>query len=101
MDMANTKNNVGLMGHESDEARFLLRVWHEILRARASFPSPELSAVALMEEVGELAKALLDESKDRVYAEAVQVACMAFRVAVEGDPATKPHRLRKGLEVWD
>lgn len=42
---------------------------------------------ALTEEVGELAKALLDESDQRVYEEAVQVAVMALRVATEGDPS--------------
>lgn len=40
---------------------------------------------ALTEEVGEVAKALLDESPDRVYEEAVQVAVMAMRLATEGD----------------
>ena len=41
--------------------------------------------VALTEEVGELAKALLDESRERIRAEAIQVACVAIRIIEEGD----------------
>jgi NTP pyrophosphatase (non-canonical NTP hydrolase) len=46
---------------------------------------------ALVEEVGELAKALMEHdrglgtSTQQVLREAVQVACMAIRVATEGD----------------
>lgn len=69
----------------------------ELERARAKFQSSDLAMVALMEEVGELARALLDESPDRVRAEAVQVAAMAIRVATEGDPTIEPHRERRGL----
>lgn len=39
-----------------------------------------------------LAKALLDESPDRVRREAVQVACMAARVAVDGDASVIAYR---------
>jgi hypothetical protein len=64
---------------------FLAEVRAEVTRAQAKFPANRLATVALMEEVGELAKALLDESPDRVRSEAVRVACMAFRAGVEGD----------------
>lgn len=62
----------------------------ELARARAKFPGNTLQLAALSEEVGELAKALLDHrsgkgTAEEVYAEAVQVAAMACRVAVEGD----------------
>lgn len=40
---------------------FLAEVEDEIRQARRKFPDPSLSTVALMEEVGELAKALLQE----------------------------------------
>lgn len=58
----------------------------ELGRAHTAFPSPAGCMCALTEEVGELAKALLDEPRDRVRAEAVQVAVMAIRIATEGDP---------------
>ena len=67
----------------------------ELNRARAKFPSSECSMVALTEEVGELAKAMLDESQQRIYQEAVQVACMAIRVATEGDPSIENYRAKR------
>ena len=54
---------------------------------------------ALVEEVGEVARALLDESRACVFAEAVQVAAMACRVAVEGDPTLNDRRALRGLEL--
>ena len=62
----------------------------EVRKARAKFHGPNPTIAALTEEVGELAKAMLKRcagkgtSKD-VWDEAVQVAAMAQRVAVEGD----------------
>lgn len=52
----------------------------------ARFPQPNACMCALTEEVGELAKALMDEPSANVRAEAIQVAAMAVRVALEGDP---------------
>ncbi len=76
---------------ESTE-RFLEEVGLELERARTKFPSSNLVLAALMEEVGELAQAMLKVraghwSAVRVYEEAVQVAAMACRVATEGDPS--------------
>ncbi len=65
---------------------FLKDVAREVERARKKFPGTDGVLAALTEEVGELAKAVLDEGQERVYAEAIQVAAMALRVAVEGDP---------------
>ncbi len=64
----------------------------EVNRARALFPSSNLVMAALTEEVGELAQALLKVAagkwdKSRIVEEAIQVAAMACRVAVEGDPS--------------
>lgn len=75
---------------------FLSEVAAEVDRARAKFPSPAGSMVALMEEVGELARAMLDEPDARVRAEAVQVAAMAMRVAEEGDPTLDDLRAVRG-----
>lgn len=74
-------------GEPNDSAlTFLVHVWLELQAARDKFPDPAACMVALTEEVGELAKAMLDEPSAAVYLEAVQVATVALRVAVEGDP---------------
>ena len=63
---------------------FIADVQAELARARAKFPAPNLNFVALIEEIGELAKAHLEEGPEELYKEAVQVAVMAARVATEG-----------------
>lgn len=71
---------------EDDEtAVFLYAVWNEIQRARKKFPGDNCTLAALVEEVGELSKATFSERAICVYAEAVQVATMAARMATEGD----------------
>jgi NTP pyrophosphatase (non-canonical NTP hydrolase) len=65
--------------HELDE---------EVGRARAKFPNNAMLLVALMEEVGELAKALLQrktDGKGSIRQEAIQCACVAMRIYEEGD----------------
>lgn len=63
----------------------------EIRAARSAFPGNRHLMAALVEEVGELAQALIQNdrgertSNPEVFKEAVQVAAMAIRVAVEGD----------------
>ena len=64
----------------------------EVRRARMKHPSTAHLLAALTEEVGELAQALLDQDSgarpvtdQEIYKEAVQVACVALRLAVEGD----------------
>lgn len=79
------------------QEKFLQDVAVENVNASARFPSTYGAYVALGEEVGELAKALMDESWARVYEEAVQVASMAMRIAVEGDPSINPIRTKHGL----
>lgn len=82
---------------------FKHNVIEEYERAKAKFPDSVCSLAALMEEVGELANALLElqfaakkaggtlPEDERaafdaaIYKEAVQVAVMAARVALEGD----------------
>jgi Lar family restriction alleviation protein len=67
-------------------AKFLSDVDVEIKSARAKHPGNAHLMAALMEEVGELAKAHLeDETHARIWAEAKQVACVAARIATEGD----------------
>ncbi|MFP4615551.1 MAG: hypothetical protein ACLFRB_06715 [Thiohalorhabdus sp.] len=70
-----------------DDALFVGVVQDEIKEARTKFPGNGRQFTALVEEVGELAEALLEHGSgsERVREEAVQVAAMAQRVAVEGD----------------
>lgn len=56
----------------------------EIERARRLYPGTEKLLPALMEEVGELARALLDEGDGDYREEAIQVACVSLRIATEG-----------------
>ena len=81
--------------------RFIVEVAREVDSARKKFPTSEHQLAALTEEVGELAQALIDHDRAqkssgggsmcrtahtrKVYAEAIQVAAMAVRVATEGD----------------
>ena len=71
--------------------KFAICVFDEYARANAKFPKTTRLLGALMEEVGELAEALLkiDECGDdpkRVYDEAVQVAATVMRLAIQGEP---------------
>lgn len=73
--------------HKTEE-EFLGDVRSEVKRARKKFPESKNNFAALVEEVGELAKEFLEKgSRQRRYEEAVQVACVALRCALEGDPA--------------
>jgi hypothetical protein len=77
---------------------FFDEVRAELARARAKFPGGPLTTIALMEEVGELAKATIEESQERVYDEAVQVAVMAIRCAIDGDKSADEYRATLDLE---
>jgi NTP pyrophosphatase (non-canonical NTP hydrolase) len=58
----------------------------EVIRARRKFPGNALLLAALTEEVGELARELLQRGgKERIRKEAYQVACVALRIVEEGD----------------
>lgn len=80
-------------------AKFFNDVAEELVRAIAKFPTNKHRMGALHEEVGEVAKAMLerdyghtsaephnDTLDNDVYKECVQAAAMALRVATEGDP---------------
>lgn len=59
------------------------KVFDEVNRAQKKFPNQNLNItyIALCEEVGELAKAILEKSN--IKEEAIQVACMSFRILLE------------------
>lgn len=72
----------------AETAETLVELQAEVERARHKFPDNRHLLAALTEEIGELARAYLDaEGPDRVRAEAIQVACVALRIAEEGDSA--------------
>lgn len=75
----------------TQETKFFIESVHEELnKATRKFPWPNPNLAALMEEVGELAQAFLqDKPFEEIYKEAVQVATMAARCAIEGDPQFK------------
>lgn len=79
---------------------FVADVLEEFVRAGQKFPDPYGTVLALTEEVGELAKALADEPAKNVWAEAVQVAAMAMRIAVEGDPSINVIRTARGMGIY-
>lgn len=83
---------------DTPEAMLAADILAELQRARAKFPGDNVTMLALMEEVGELAKATFEESRDRVRKEAVQVATMAMRVVLDGDATLEEWRQRKGLD---
>lgn len=68
-----------------NDAQFLKAVAAEVKRARRKFPGENATNAALVEEVGEVSTALMFEPWSAVIAEAIQVAAMACRLAVEGD----------------
>lgn len=76
-----------------------VEILNELSRARAKFPGDNVTTLALVEEVGELAKATFEESRARVREEAVQVATMAMRVVLDGDQTLNDWRQRKGLDA--
>jgi len=63
----------------------------ELAAARKAFPGSTHMLCALVEEVGELAQAMMQHDRKEgtsaieILREAVQVAAMAMRVAIEGD----------------
>lgn len=81
----------------TEAGMLFLDISQELTRARAKFPGDRVTYTALCEEVGELAKALLDESRERVREEAVQVAVMAMRVVLDGDSSYDDLRKERGL----
>lgn len=76
-------------------------VAEEVMAAREKFPLPDALLAALVEEVGELAKAIMEEPRARIYAEAKQVASTAIRIMEESDPTLEALRKTRGAEVWD
>ncbi len=86
--------NPDAIAHErltSHDGLVIRMIRDELVAARTKFPDNVHQFDALVEEVGELAKGLMEHDRalgtttQQVLREAVQVGCMAIRVAVEGD----------------
>lgn len=62
----------------------------ELTRARALHPAPNPNVLAWIEEVGELAEAIVEHGpqSERAREEAAQVIAMTVRVIEEGDDVT-------------
>lgn len=75
-------------------------IFKEVLSARKKFPNTEGLMAALTEEVGELATACMEEPIENVYNEAKQVAAVAIRIMIEGDPSLNKVRLRGNVELF-
>jgi NTP pyrophosphatase (non-canonical NTP hydrolase) len=71
--MGNEKETQGNQMRET-----LKKLVHEIDRAKKIHPKPTM--MALVEEVGEVAKAAQEEGPDRLCEELLQVACVAIRL---------------------
>ena len=75
----------------SPDGMVITMICDELIAARKAFPENTHKLAALMEEVGELAQAMMEHDRKlgtsvhEVLREAVQAAAMAIRVAVEGD----------------
>ena len=82
----------------SPERSLAVEILAELRRARAKFPGDNVTMLALMEEVGELAKAAFEEPRENVRKEAIQVATMAMRVILDGDATLDGWRASKGLD---
>jgi len=81
-----------------DEQRLAADILAELGRARAMFPGRNVTFAALVEEVGELATATFEESRESVRKEAIQVAVMAMRIVLDGDHTFDGWRASKGLD---
>lgn len=68
-----------------DALKSLLPLGDELIYARKKFPDNQYLMTALAEEVGELAEAFtLEPNSAAMRKEALQVACVAMRIATEG-----------------
>lgn len=82
-----------------EESKVMMDIIEELARARRLFPGDNVTFLALSEEVGELAKALFEESRENVRKEAIQVAVMAVRIIMDGDCTLSDWRKMKGLDA--
>ena len=81
------------------EQALVAEILAELARARHKYPADgNCTMLALGEEYGEVCRAVGEESRDRVRSEAVQVAAMAMRIVLDGDPTLDRWRADRGLD---
>ena len=83
----------------TSEQKVLDEILTELTKARTKFPGKNVTFAALVEEVGEVATAIFEESRENVRKEAIQVAVMAIRLILDGDEVYEPWRKEKGLDT--
>lgn len=76
----------------ANDKYFLQCLQREVDRARRKHPTNFDLFSALVEEIGEVARALQDNDIDNLIDELIQVACVAMRLTTEGDLQHKPCR---------
>lgn len=81
--------NVGKEQLSNRDFAFLNHIAQELVHARSKYPDTTVLPLAMIEEVGEMAKALQDYEdelggQDEVWLESVQSAAMCVRLGVEG-----------------
>jgi hypothetical protein len=69
----------------SPRSSSMIKLHDEVKRGRAKFPGNRFLLAGLVEEVGELARAILQKKDAEIEAEAIQVAGVALRIAEERD----------------
>ena len=83
----------GKMALSSDLINEINTEWRKALR---KFPENRNLTVALMEEVGELARAELHKQPEEIKKEAVQVIVVALRIYTEGDGSIEDRKSTEG-----
>lgn len=83
---------------EGPENKLAQEILKELKRARSKFPGDNVTFMALVEEVGELATAMFSQSRREVHDEAIQVAAMAMRCVLDGDFTVESWRESEGLD---
>lgn len=95
------QDSIDLLNAGGSADLFPTRFWDlvkaELIRGKLKFPDNAGNHTAMIEEVGEVAKALMYEPWAHVVAECVQVAAMVLRVAWEGDRLMLEFRAGNGL----
>lgn len=82
-----------------ETSAFMRDVDAALAHARLKFPGTNTTLAAMVEEMGEVAQAMMDEPRTNFRAECAQLAAMAIRLAVEGDHTIEALRESKGLDA--
>lgn len=87
-----------MWNREREIDKTLDEIYQETIRGIENFPDPSGLLAALVEEVGELARAMMSEPVERIRAEAIQVAALALRIVADGDPTLNGIRAKNNAD---